>query len=662
MNSLMHRAAPLTRWIPLLALLACLAQAPVAVAQVTSLDEQACKEAATLAEPSIVRIETVGGLDLVGNLLTGAGPTTGVVVSEDGYIITSSFNFVSRPSTVLVTLPDGRRFPANIIATDDWKMLTLLKIEESGLIPIQSADKGGFRVGQWAIALGRTYDTPFPSMSVGIISAVNRIWGKAVQTDAKVSPVNYGGPLVDIVGRAIGILVPLSPQSSGETAGVEWYDGGIGFAIPMQDIYAALPRMQAGDSLKRGLIGVGFTDMGPLAMEARIDRVRPVSPADEAGLEVDDVIVEADGRTIRRVSDLQSVLGTKYAGDELTLAVRRGEETLDVTLTLADELVPWESPWLGILPDREPAGTPAAGVDVRYIYADSPAASAGIQRGDRIVAAAGQEITTDAELLDAITHLFPYDSLELTIEREGQTQTVSAALGTIPEAIPDDLATVSIPAPPVPDVPPEYATGRFTTTLPGSEQEYWAYVPEQYNPDYEYALVVWLHPGGDTMEAELLRLWQTECNRRGIILVGPKAARISGWTPGEADFITGVIEQIMQTYTIDPARVVLHGQADGGAMAFQTAFRNRELVTGIATIATPLRTPPPDNDPDFRQQFYLICGSDDALLPPVSQTAAGLKTLKFPVILDEVSDHGEGYPPAETIEHLVLWIDALDRL
>ena len=417
-----------------------------AAAQVTDLEEQACREAAALAEPSIVRIETIGGLDLVGNLLTGAGPTTGVVVSSDGYIVTSSFNFVSRPSSVLVILPDGRRFPADVVCTDDWKMLTLLKIDEGGLIPIQSAAKSDLRVGQWAIALGRTYDSGFPSVSVGIISALDRIWGKAVQTDAKVSPVNYGGPLVDIQGRAIGVLVPLSPQASGETAGVEWYDGGIGFAIPMEDVYSALPRMEAGETLKRGLIGINFADMGPLAMEARIERVRPVSPADEAGLEVGDVIVEADGRPIRRVSDLQSVLGTRYADDQLTLGIRRNDETFDVTLTLAAELLPWESPWLGILPVRGPLSATASGVNVRYVYAGSPAEAAGLQRGDRIIAAAGEEVADDSALMDAVSRLVPDDELTLTFERDGQQQEVSLKLATIPDSVPDDIATVSIPA------------------------------------------------------------------------------------------------------------------------------------------------------------------------------------------------------------------------
>ena len=91
------------------------------------------------------------------------------------------------------------------------------------------------------MAVGRTLVgqvDQMPSVSVGIISALDRIWGKAIQTDAKVSPTNYGGPLIDLYGRVQGVLVPASPQAEGETAGFEWYDSGIGFAIPLEDINA----------------------------------------------------------------------------------------------------------------------------------------------------------------------------------------------------------------------------------------------------------------------------------------------------------------------------------------------------------------------------------------------------------------------------------------
>src|SRR5690606_23272656 len=103
------------------------------------------------------------------------GPTTGVIVSEDGYIISSSFNFVSKPSSIVVRMPDGRPAAAKVVATDHSKMLTLLKIDAKDLTPVQAAPKESIQVGQWSLALGRTYDNALPSVSVGIVSAKDRI-------------------------------------------------------------------------------------------------------------------------------------------------------------------------------------------------------------------------------------------------------------------------------------------------------------------------------------------------------------------------------------------------------------------------------------------------------------------------------------------------------
>ncbi|MFP6766064.1 MAG: trypsin-like peptidase domain-containing protein, partial [Planctomycetaceae bacterium] len=251
-------------------------------------EEQAFKQAAALVSPSIVRIDTVGGLDVVGRIQTGTAPTTGVILTADGYIISSAFNFISKPASVLVTLPTGKRFPAKVIATDRLRMVTLLKVEATGLPVPKTVDKNLIEVGQWALALGRTYDSPLPSMSVGIVSAVNRIWGRAVQTDAKVSPVNYGGPLVDVNGAVMGILAPLSPGGKTETAGIEWYDSGIGFAIPLQDIYRTLDRLKKGEDLRPGQAGLSLKSRDIYSTKPVIDRVRFDSPAWNAGLRPDD--------------------------------------------------------------------------------------------------------------------------------------------------------------------------------------------------------------------------------------------------------------------------------------------------------------------------------------------------------------------------------------
>src|SRR6185436_10825679 len=112
-----------------------------------------------------------------------------------------------------------------------------------------------------------------------------------IQTDAKISPVNYGGPLVDLQGRIQGILIPASPQGDDVTAGFEWYDSGIGFAIPMEDVLASLPRLKQGKDLEKGIVGVRFKGNDMYSVQPEVQLVSKGSPADKAGMKVGDQIV-----------------------------------------------------------------------------------------------------------------------------------------------------------------------------------------------------------------------------------------------------------------------------------------------------------------------------------------------------------------------------------
>ena len=120
----------------------------------------------------------------------GLGPTTGLIVGADGYLISSAFNFANKPTTIDVSIPGRKqRYAAKLIATDQTRMVTLLKINAAGLPVPTPAPKGELKIGQTALAVGRTLPDGIndsPSVSVGIISALGRIWGKAVQTDAKI--------------------------------------------------------------------------------------------------------------------------------------------------------------------------------------------------------------------------------------------------------------------------------------------------------------------------------------------------------------------------------------------------------------------------------------------------------------------------------------------
>src|SRR5438445_8464527 len=223
-----------------------------ATVDLNELQEKAIKAAVQKVAPAVVQIETSGGTDVLsagpgGVLRKGVGPTTGLVVSADGYIISSAFNFANKPSFIIIAIVGQKeRLPAKIVATDQTRMLTLLKVEAKGLPVPAPTPKKEIKVGQWSVAVGRTLDPQnldrALSVSVGITSAVNRIWGKAIQTDAKVSPANYGGPLIDVSGRVQGVLVPASPRGAAATAGAEWYESGTGAATPLADINAAVRR------------------------------------------------------------------------------------------------------------------------------------------------------------------------------------------------------------------------------------------------------------------------------------------------------------------------------------------------------------------------------------------------------------------------------------
>src|SRR5207247_2655186 len=201
-----------------------------------------------------------------------------------------------------------------------------------------------------SIAIGRTLDVKragMPSISVGIISATGRIWGKALQTDAKISPVNYGGPLVDLRGRVQGILVPASPQGEDVTAGFEWYDSGIGFAIPMEDVMAVLPRLKEGKDLMKGLLGIRMKSGDMYSVAPEIGEVTADSAAFRAGLKPGDRIVKYGigmpqvpfQGNVSGQAQLLGWLNTQATGTEIKLEIKT-KDGKTATLTASLESLP----------------------------------------------------------------------------------------------------------------------------------------------------------------------------------------------------------------------------------------------------------------------------------------------------------------------------------
>jgi len=310
--------------------------------------------------PAIVRIDTIGGAPPPPErgahppgqaaprpaVQPPTGPTTGVIWSRDGHILTSSFNFVHEPAVITVTLHDGRQFLARMVARDGPARLALLTIEADELPVPAARSSSELRLGQWALAAGFGLGSEEPALSAGILSARDRRAGLALQFDAKASPANYGGPLFDIDGRLLGIVVPLGLDPDDEFAGVDWYDSGIAFAIGVEVLEERVPRLTQGRDVERGLLGLALNTREPVvpppdtpasqpAARPGLEILEPpVGPAAAAGLQVGDFVTQVDGRPVDRALLLRRYLATKAAGDVLRVTYRRGEQEATVDIEL----------------------------------------------------------------------------------------------------------------------------------------------------------------------------------------------------------------------------------------------------------------------------------------------------------------------------------------
>ena len=660
------------------------------------LQEKAIQGAVQRVSPALVQIETTGGTEVISagggagsagkrrpgpaagpGVRKGSGPTTGVIVSADGYVISSAFNFANKPTSIIVSTMDNKRYIAKVVSIDQSRMVTLLKIDATNLPIPEALPASKMEVGQTVIALGRTLGgspgAP-PSVSMGIVSALGRIWGRAIQTDAKISPVNYGGPLIDLQGNVLGILVPASPEAEGETAGFEWYDSGIGFAIPLDHIFGKLAKLKLGKDLRKGLLGITMQNKDMYADEVVINSVAPNSAAFKAGLKVTDKIIAIDGKKVESHAQLMHQLGPKYEGDMVSLTIVRGKDEIKLEkIELSGSL---ESPplgFFGILPMRD---DPTKGVQVRYVFPESGAAKAGIKVGDRILkAGVGPDITkvtATAEVAnrDALSTILSTavigSFLAVEVKREdGTTTTLKGPIGQatsfLPEKPPEKSSLANLEK--EPEKKPEIGTIKKQSAA--GDRNYWVSVPVSYDPRTSYGLMVWLHPAGKGKDKDLddlLGIWDQYCAEYKIIMVAPRSDADLGWTPGESDLILESIRYATENYNIDRKRVVVHGMGTGGQMAFYLAFQQRELIRGVAAVGASLGATPKERIANQPLSFFLAVGDKDPIRETVLDTAKKLLGFQYPLILREMKDMGHQYFNSVTLDTLATWIDLLDRI
>lgn len=655
-------------------------------------EEAAFQAAVDAVAPSVVRVEVAGvsaaGLGSAAEATPAAGPSSAVVVGADGWVVATAFALPKDVEQAVVTLADGARRVAKVVGRDLARGLVLLKVEQPAGAPAlampEPAPRSELRVGQWSLVLGRAWDSPRPSVGIGILSATNRAWGKAVQTDASVSPANYGGALVDIAGRVIGVLAPLPAETAGMTAGTELYDSGIGFAVPLEDILRVLPRLQAGETLHPGVMGIGYASRDPFAAPPVVATCRAGSPAAKAGLRPGDRIVEAAGLPVTRVAQLRHALAPRYAGDALDVVVERGEarQRVPLTVELVAALPPWRKPVLGIVPERvalppaaaagakQPEAKDGRGVRVSWSWPGGPAAAAGIVAGDRILAvrrrseAAEEEPRLDvndaAALGGFVGGLEAGDTVELSVDRAGNTLPLAVTLGAQPTL-------------PPPDVPTREGDAAAATIekLAAAElaQPAWVVLPPG-NADQPVGVLVYCGPPGageavaakgadlDASASRAAERWKQAATRYGVAVVLPRSSDPQRWGREDIRALARALDGLRLRRPIDPTRVAFAGSGPGGAFAWLAAEALGPTVRGVALLdATLPRQATVEPTEPGRSRVVLFGASPGVDVSREEADRRRLEAAGYPVgLLPELS--GDAVPT----ETLAAWVEALGVL
>jgi S1-C subfamily serine protease len=262
---------------------------------------------------------------------------SGVIVDQDGYLLTNC-HVIAGADELSVTLSDGRTVAAEIVGVDPPTDLALLKIEAGGLFPIPWGDSERIRVGSPVWAIGSPFGLD-RTVTFGILSGKHRVvrasdrYQDFMQSDVAVNPGNSGGPLVDSRGTLIGINTAIV----GDT-----YQG-VSFSVPSNVARKVFEQLRGSGIVRRGWLGVQLAEVPSDSLQSDDHRFRGAlivaiadadSGAADAGLQAGDVVVAVDGNAIRDVNHLMQEIGNAMAGTSVELTIARGEDQLDVPVTL----------------------------------------------------------------------------------------------------------------------------------------------------------------------------------------------------------------------------------------------------------------------------------------------------------------------------------------
>ncbi len=300
--------------------------------------------------PSVVGITVTYQVNSIFGSSTGDATGSGIIISEDGYILTnnhvissentSSYYAISEATGIKINLyNDEQSYDATVVGTDSYTDLAVLKIEKSGLTPATIGDSDTIKVGEYVMAVGNPLGMKY-SVTTGIISAVNRevqcegTTYLAIQTDAAINSGNSGGALVNANGEVIGINTMKLAGS-----GIE----GIGFAIPISSTTSIIDQLIEHKEVKRPYIGIAGSSIDEVLTQKYnvpqgiyIDEVEKDSPAEKAGLQKGDIIKKFEDTDVKSVNELNRIKNTHSIGDKVKITIIRNNEEKEIEIELGE--------------------------------------------------------------------------------------------------------------------------------------------------------------------------------------------------------------------------------------------------------------------------------------------------------------------------------------
>ncbi|MDA7692457.1 Do family serine endopeptidase [Gammaproteobacteria bacterium] len=374
---------------------------------------------------------------------------SGFLISADGFVITNN-HVVEGADQIQVTLNDRRVFDAEVVGLDEPSDIALLKLDAADLPFVEFGDSEAVRVGDWVLAIGSPFGLEF-SAAAGIVSAKGRsVPGNSaynymafIQTDVAINQGNSGGPLFNLEGDVVGINSQILSSTGGSN--------GISFSIPSNVAMNVVAQLKESGAVERGLLGVRMREVDYALAEifdmdrprgAFVDGVIDESPAGNAGVQDEDIIVEFNGHEIEYYTDLPFYVGQYQPGTEAAVRLIRDGEERRLTVVLGssptneasivvEDTAPERANPLGFkISELSEETRQVAGIDgVRIAQVEEgPGREAGLREGDVVVSLNRQPVPSVSDFASVAESLPASGFVQIRIVRQGQGTTLSLEL------------------------------------------------------------------------------------------------------------------------------------------------------------------------------------------------------------------------------------------